>query len=146
MNEPKPTPEAFRAAVAPFLSQTEDEAGENEEGFFGSSNATAASQASVAVVERVAAPRFDPDFDSEFETGEAGMVAAAAKPQFAEMSEEPTYTPLPRDYAADFGTGTQGENAAAEGVAQSASALFEGGEEESQRDLDTPTFLRRLRF
>jgi cell division protein FtsZ len=149
MNEPKPTPEAIKAAVAPFLSQTEEEAGENEEEYlFGSSNATAASQASVVApaVQAVAAPRFDPDFDSEFGTGAPELVVAAARPQFAEMSEEPTYTPLPRDYAADFGSGAQGEEPVEERVAQAAPALFQGGEEESQRDLDTPTFLRRLRF
>jgi hypothetical protein len=60
------------------------------------------------------------------------------------MSEEPTYKPLPRDYASDFGSG------AAEGAedrrTQPATALFPETEEVAQRDLDTPTFLRRLRF
>ena len=146
MNEARPTPETFKPAVAPFLSEAEDEASESEEGFFGSSNATAASQASVAVAEPIAPPRFDPEFDSEFGTGEAGMAAAAARPQFAEMSEEPSYTPLPRDYAADFGSGTQGAESVDVQMAVPAQTLFQGGEEESQRDLDTPTFLRRLRF
>ena len=146
MNEARPTPETFKPAVAPFLSEAEDEASESEEGFFGSSNATAASQASVAVAEPIAPPRFDPEFDSEFGTGEAGMAAAAARPQFAEMSEEPSYTPLPRDYAADFGSGTQGAESVEVQMAVPAQTLFQGGEEESQRDLDTPTFLRRLRF
>jgi cell division protein FtsZ len=146
MNEARPTPETFKPAVAPFLSEAEDEASESEEGFFGSSNATAASQASVAVAEPIAPPRFDPEFDSEFGTGEAGMAAAAARPQFAEMSEEPSYTPFPRDYAADFGSGTQGAESVEVQMAVPAQTLFQGGEEESQRDLDTPTFLRRLRF
>jgi cell division protein FtsZ len=146
MNEARPTPETFKPAVAPFLSEAEDEASESEEGFFGSSNATAASQASVAVAEPIAPPRFDPEFDSEFGTGEAGMAAAAARPQFAEMSEEPSYTPLPRDYAADFGSGTQGAESVDVQMAVPAQTLFQGGEEESQRDPDTPTFLRRLRF
>ena len=74
------------------------------------------------------------------------LVAASARPQFAEMSEESAYTPLPRDYAGDFGSSAQGEVATEDRLAQPTPALFQGPEEESQRDLDTPTFLRRLRF
>ena len=146
MNEPAPTPAAFKAAVAPFLSQTEEEGAESEdEFFFGSSTAGAASAAAPAA-EVVAAPRFDPAFEAEFAAREPELVAAAAKPQFAEMSEEPTYTPLPRDYAGDFSSGVPEEGAAEERMAQPAPALFQGAEEELQRDLDTPTFLRRSRF
>jgi cell division protein FtsZ len=143
MNEAAPAPSQNKAAVAPFLSQTEeDETAENEGTFFGSSTAAVASVATPAT----AAPRFDPEFDAEFGTREPELVAAAAKPQFAEMSEESAYTPLPRDYAGDFGSGAQGKEAAEDRLAQPAPALFQGPEEEAQRDLDTPTFLRRLRF
>ena len=34
---------------------------------------------------------------------ESEFVAAAARPNRAEIAEEPAYTPLPRDYASDFG-------------------------------------------
>jgi hypothetical protein len=62
------------------------------------------------------------------------------------MSEEPSYTPLPRDYASDFSSGARGEPEVEEHLAEPAPALFQGTEAESQRDLDTPTFMRRLRF
>jgi len=154
MNEPTPTPEPVKAAVAPFLSEVEEQEpleAENEGPFFfGSSTSAAAAHASVsaaaAVAEPVPSPRFDPDFDSAFASREPERVAAPARPQFAEMSEEPSYTPLPRDYAADFGSGVRAEAEAEDKVAQPAPALYQGAEEESQRDLDTPTFLRRLRF
>ena len=149
MNESAAAPAVAKPAVAPFLSQAEEETAENEEEFFfGSSTAAVAGNASVSAPapEATAAPRFDPEFDAEFGTREPERVGAAARPQFAEMSEEATYTPLPRDYAADFGSGVQGEEGAEERVAQATPALFQGAEEEPQRDLDTPTFLRRLRF
>jgi hypothetical protein len=62
------------------------------------------------------------------------------------MSEEPVYTPLPRDYASDFGTGLRAPAEAEEHRSQPATALFQETDEAAQRDLDTPTFLRRLRF
>jgi hypothetical protein len=53
---------------------------------------------------------------------------------------------LPRDYASDFFNGALGAAETAEPQTQSSPGLFPEAEEESQRDLDTPTFLRRLRF
>ena len=44
-------------------------------------------------------------------------VAAPARPQFAELAEEPAYTPLPRDYASDFGKEAQGPAAPEERAA-----------------------------
>ena len=70
-------------------------------------------------------------------------VAAPARPQFAELAEEPAYTPLPRDYA-EFGKG-RGPAAPEDRAAQPATALFTGGEE-AERDLDVPAFMRRLKF
>jgi hypothetical protein len=113
--------------------------------FFGSSSSAQVAHSAVArrvEVEAVAASAFD----RNFEAAEPELVAAAARPQFAEMSEEPTYTPLPRDYASDFGSGMRGGAEAEEHRAQPATALFTEGDEETHRDLDTPAFLRRLRF
>jgi len=142
MNEPMPNPQARKAAPATFLSQEEEEEpveAENEDTFFFASSA-------APVAEPIASPRFDPAFNQEFEAREPELVAAAAHPQFAEMSEEPSYTPLPRDYASDFSSGARGEPEVEEHLAEPAPALFQGTEAESQRDLDTPTFMRRLRF
>jgi cell division protein FtsZ len=76
---------------------------------------------------------------------EEEMVATPARPKFAELSEEPVYTPLPRDYATDFG-GVRAPAGLDELRAKSASAIYTEGDEATQRDLDTPAFMRRLQF
>jgi len=152
MNEPAVPVVAKVNAPAPFMSEMEDVemAAESEESlFFASSPASMAGHGIPAAKTPDVAPIPEPDFD-DFSSGfcnrEPDLVAAAARPQFAEMSEEPSYKPLPRDYASDFGCST-GEGAGAEEHrAQPATALFPESEEVAQRDLDTPTFLRRLRF
>ncbi len=85
--------------------------------------------------------------DGEAELDEE-LAAAPAKPHFAEMAEAPAYTPLPRDYASDFGSGVraeapQGTNES--GIAEPAELFQEKGEGQ-ERDLDVPAFMRRLPF
>src|SRR5580658_2347759 len=158
MNEPAVSVVAKADAPAPFLSEgEEDETAEaakvGEPVFFASSVPAVAGKASAAAKvkegEVIPEPEFDSQFGSGFESGFGGeepeLVAAAARPQFAEMSEEPSYSPLPRDYASDFAGGVRGMEAE-EHRAQPATALFPETDEAAQRDLDTPTFLRRLRF
>jgi cell division protein FtsZ len=164
MNEPAVPVLAKANAPAPFLSEVEDDgtveaAQSGEPVFFASSAPAAAGKSPVAGKASAAAkagegevipePDFDNQFgsgfDSGFGAGEPELVAAAARPQFAEISEEPSYSPLPRDYASDFAGGVRGVEAE-EHRAQSATALFPETDEASQRDLDTPTFLRRSRF
>jgi hypothetical protein len=158
MNEPATPVVAKANAPAPFLSQVEDDetagAAESDRAYsLSSSNTSAAGKVSVAArakdAEVVPEPEFDNEFasgfDSGFGRGERELVSAAARPQFAEMAEEPSYTPLPRDYASDFGSGVRSPEAE-EQRAQPASALFVDSDEELHRDLDTPAFLRRLRF
>jgi hypothetical protein len=146
-------------APVPFLSEEEDqetvETEESEEAFFFASSAPAAAVNGSApspakAKEVIPEPAFDSGFGSGFGSGfpspEPELVAAAARPKFAELAEEPSYTPLPRDYASDFGSGVRGSAETEEHRAQPATALFTESNEESQRDLDTPTFLRRFRF
>jgi cell division protein FtsZ len=153
MNEPAvPVIAAVKAdAPAPFLSEVEDEAEESDESyFFASSSGAAAGKAGVApkapegkmTREAIAQPGFEPGFDSGFGARQPELVAATARPQFA---EEPSYTPLPRDYAGDFTSGTRAAVEQEEQRTQPA-AMFAETDEEAQRDLDTPAFLRRLRF
>jgi len=73
------------------------------------------------------------------------MVGAAARQKSAEPAEEPVYTPLPRDFAGDFDSGRD-PVALEEQMAKPAPALFPEAEEEAQRDLDVPAFMRRLQF
>jgi len=62
------------------------------------------------------------------------------------MFEEVEYAPLPRDFASEFGSGQRGPAEVEEHRAQPAATLFLEPSEEALPDLDTPTFLRRLRF
>ncbi|MDR3773665.1 MAG: cell division protein FtsZ [Terracidiphilus sp.] len=150
MNEPKPSTAEIRATVAPFLSE-EEESVEAENGggsFFGSSAHGAAGHGGVAATEpdAISSPRPDREFEAGFRPPEPELVVAAARPQFAAMGEEPSYAPPARDDKAGFGSVARVEAKAQMGASEAAPALFGGAEEEAQRDLDTPTFMRRLRF
>jgi cell division protein FtsZ len=65
-----------------------------------------------------------------------------ARPRFAELGEEPVYKPLPRDYASDMGNGVR--PVAAED--RQAVGLFTEKPEDAERDLEVPTFMRRMQF
>jgi cell division protein FtsZ len=79
------------------------------------------------------------------EEAEYEAVHELPKPKFAELSEEPAYTLLPKEYAAGgFGNGAHA--AAADERATSAVALFTESEGDGERDLDVPAFMRRLQF
>ena len=80
------------------------------------------------------------------EVEEPELVGAPARPQFAEIAEEPAYTPLPRDYAADFGAIARNAAVQEPYAAQPANATFAEAAEEEERDLDVPAFMRRLQF
>jgi cell division protein FtsZ len=68
------------------------------------------------------------------------------RPKFAELAEEPAYTLLPKEYAAGgFGNGSHAAVAMEERAGQPAT-LFPKPEEDEQRDLDVPAFMRRLQF
>jgi cell division protein FtsZ len=77
---------------------------------------------------------------------EMELVAAPARPKFAELSEEPAYTPLPTDYASEFLGGSQAPARQDEHRGQPGVTLSSESTEDEQRDLDKPAFLRRLQF
>jgi hypothetical protein len=141
MNEAAPAKRPKPNTPPPFLSQIEDDdvpytdASPNAD-FFTTPAPSVAAQAVYAS----AGSESDSQFGSGVNSREPELVAAA-RPQFAEMAEEPR-APLPRDYAHDLGNGVR----APEPEPQPASALFTPAASESHRDLDTPAFLRRLRF
>ena len=66
--------------------------------------------------------------------------SAPTRPRFAELSEPPTYAPLPRDYATEL------HASASATPDRSASALFNHPSEPEHVDLDVPAFLRRGQF
>jgi cell division protein FtsZ len=68
------------------------------------------------------------------------------RPKFAELAEEPAYTLLPKEYASGgFGSGAHAAVAVEERVGQPPT-LFPEPDEDEQRDLDVPAFMRRLQF
>jgi cell division protein FtsZ len=140
-----PTP-APAPPPARFLSEDEEEEEEAAQAadadaafFFSSSTPAVATTVSVAAAPARTAAELAAELEPEPE-------AAPATPQFEEMQEEPAYPPPPRDYASDFGSVVRDPDAAGEQHPHGATALFTEPDEEAQRDLDTPTFLRRLRF
>jgi cell division protein FtsZ len=141
MREPAPAPVTPR-----FMSQEEEE---NEETLWAmpvchpclvsaeprTVESAGLAASALTVVEAVT----ERESTREPEAEEAGL-------HFTEIAEEPFYTPLPRDYASDFGSGLRVPAAAGEHLAQPAAVLFTDTEEDSLRELDTPTFMRRLQF
>ncbi len=96
-------------------------------------------------------PRFQSEAEEApeqetIEDEEQELAAMPARPQFAELAEEPAYTPLPRDYAPDFGNVTRDVIAPEPVAAQTANSTFAEADQEPERDLDVPTFMRRLQF
>jgi cell division protein FtsZ len=69
-----------------------------------------------------------------------------ARPKFAELAEEPAYTLLPKEYGTGgFGNGSHAAVAVETRAGQPAT-LFPESDEDEQRDLDVPAFMRRLQF
>jgi cell division protein FtsZ len=126
-----------------FQSQDEEEEEEKQRAmlvckpcFFSAEALTGESVGLAAVKDTVVEVAEEPEPERE---------PAAAGLEFAEMAEEPSYKPLPRDYSSDFGKDVRGP-AALEELRQPATALFPDPDEASLRELDTPTFLRRFQF
>jgi cell division protein FtsZ len=82
---------------------------------------------------------------SQFEP-EAELVAAPARPKFAELDEEPAYAPLPRDYAPGIENGVHVSDPFETHRSQPVGASFSENGADGERDLDVPAFMRRLQF
>jgi cell division protein FtsZ len=106
--------------------------------------------ASAAAPRDEAAAVFQPEAriqpEKRNEPEEVEMAAQPARPKFAELSEEPAYTPLPGDYASERRSGARGPAAFDEFRSQPTAGEFSESGEETQRDLDTPAFMRRSQF
>ena len=141
MKEPAP---AAEAEPPHFQSQDEDErdgaTGEETAFFFSTSTPAVATTVSVAASPAKTMVDSAAGLDHDL-----GLASGTAKPQFAETAREPGFTPLGRDFSAVFDSGTQSA-AMDEQRAKPTTALFTEPDEESLRELDTPTFMRRLQF
>jgi cell division protein FtsZ len=97
-----------------------------------------------------APPRFMSEEDDE-ERGdgvaaEPEFVAAAPRQNRAEIAEETPFLPLPRDFVADFGNGTRTPSVTEEHTVQSTVSPLSASSNDEERDLDVPTFMRRMKF
>jgi cell division protein FtsZ len=128
---------------------------EPEESAFSSASAPSAEPASAHPASETAprdeaATAFQPEARVQPETmsepEEVELAALPARPKFAELSEEPAYTPLPGDYASERPSGVRGPAAFDEFHSHPTAAEFSETGEEAQRDLDTPAFMRRAQF
>jgi len=132
--------EPAQPAGPPRFQSEEDELNEDRMAASQPLTFTAAAAAPASVAR--ATP--DSDFRAKIE---AGLMAAPARPRFAELAEEPVYTPLPKDYASDFGQVARTTPApASEERVYAGPASFSATDEEAERDLDVPAFMRRPQF
>jgi cell division protein FtsZ len=129
--EPEPEP-IIEAPPAPprFMSEEEDLDAETEVRREPILVAGTASKPAVAVVADTSA------FDALFVNHSPG---GPARPKFAELCEDPAFKPLPRDYATDLGNGVRP-------TADERQALVADKAEDPDRDLEVPTFMRRVQF
>ena len=96
-----------------------------------------------------APPRFmseEEDEESADDASEPEFVAAAARPNRVETAEEPAFVPLPRDYASDFGNSARTPAITEDHAAQPAISPLAAASSDEERDLDVPTFMRRMKF
>jgi cell division protein FtsZ len=127
--EPPPPPPAPR-----FLSEDEDL--EAESGSTDAPSFFASEEMEGVQADQLAG-------GSRFAEQEQELVAAPARPKFAEMGEEPAYSPLPRDYVTDLGNGVHVADPFADHVTQPVAAALSEAGADSERDLDVPAFMRR---
>ena len=141
----EPAAVAAEPALAPARFLSEDEEKETTDSdaafFFSSSTPTVATTVSV-----VAPPETTDKEVATVAEPEPEPAETPARPRFAEMMEEPAFTPMPRNYAAEFGSAVREPVETAEHPVQPPSTLFTESGIEEQRDLDIPAIMRRLRF
>jgi cell division protein FtsZ len=130
-SSPEPAP-----APARFMSEEDDAATENaDDGFF-----FAAAAPGVATTVMVASPAKQVA-GHEMEFAANGESAPSTGPQSEDTASESDNQP--RDYASEFAAIPRD---GAEPNAETGPSLFAGPVEQPERDLDVPTFLRRLKF
>jgi cell division protein FtsZ len=134
--EPEPNPKPAR-----FMSEDEESAESADEAFF-----FAAAAPGVATTVSIASPLTKTVADYAKEFGMPERAPAPAEPQFDTVEGESQYAPPPRDYAVDFNEVPRGGPDPAEPGVQPEQTLFPEPSGEPERDLDVPTFLRRVQF
>jgi len=145
---------------ARFKSEEEETAAENN----GDTFFFAAAAPGVATTVTMATPQTMEDSDNAMDFAmQCESASAPAMPQFGVTESEPELKAPPRDYAADFDESPRRatqrnlveqdmteremvEQYMAEQAQGPETSLFPEAAGEQERDLDVPTFLRRLKF
>jgi cell division protein FtsZ len=137
MREPEPAP-----ALAPvrFMSEEETE-NANEEILFAAATPRVATTVTVAAPPAMASEGFTPGLEPKIDS--ASHSNGVETVPFAEAMQA---KPAPRDYVAEFIEAPRAVQEPGEPVTQPNASLFAEPNEMPERDLDVPTFLRRLRF
>jgi cell division protein FtsZ len=135
MREPEPEP----APAAPRFMSEEENA--DEAIFFAAATPRVATTVTVAAPPAMSADGFAQGSQPKND-GVSDSTAVEAVP-FEEAAQA---RPSPRDYAAEFVETPRAVQEPPESVAQPSAALFAEPTGMPERDLDVPTFLRRLRF
>jgi len=93
------------------------------------------------------APRLMSEDDDTIDNEpEPELVGAATRSSRSEIAEEPSFTPLPRDYASDFGNSARTPVITEEPLPKHPVSPLATSSTEEERDLDVPTFMRRMKF
>jgi cell division protein FtsZ len=97
-----------------------------------------------------APPRFMSEEEDEDRgngrAAEPELVAAAVSQPRAEVVEETPFLPLPRDFATDFSNGVRTPTVTEEHTAQPTVSPLSAPSSDEERDLEVPTFMRRMKF
>jgi cell division protein FtsZ len=94
-----------------------------------------------------APPRFMSEEEDEGNGhAEPELVGAATRASRTEAVEEAVFVPLPRDYASDFGNSVKTPKITEEHAPQQQVSPLTASSGEEERDLDVPTFMRRMKF
>ncbi len=124
--------------------EDETRAENNHEGFFfAAATPNVATTVKIAAAESEIAAASPSGFAPEQESA-----SAATLPGLGAEAEDSEFKTPPRDYAADFAVPQRGQELEErlEQAQGPEASLFPDSREERERDLDVPTFLRRLSF
>jgi cell division protein FtsZ len=139
LSEPAPA-----SAPPRFLSQDEDDSESHEEAaeptqFAASTPIAEAQDDRVSLAPVSVAAVAEPE--------EMELMAVPARPKFAELSEDPVYTPIFRERVSEVAdNATSSPPSVQEHRPSPTATLFREVDDPQQRDLDKPAFLRRLGF
>ena len=144
--EPAPVARPLR-----FMSEEEDTAAENNDDSFFFAAAAPGVATTVTVATQQSHVASDHDMDFAMENASAPLQAVsqldAAMPQFDPAESDREFKTPPRDYLADFvADPIVSEPVMEEPALGPEASLFPEPSAEPERDLDVPTFLRRLKF